>query len=58
MSESLIPVPEEWRSKAYMTAAQYEAAYGAALKDPDGFWRREAARLDWIRAATDALRLL
>ncbi len=35
-----------------MTAAQYEAAYGAALRDPDGYWRGEAARLDWIKPFT------
>jgi acetyl-CoA synthetase len=52
MSDTLIPVPEEWRSRAFMNAAQYEAAYAAAARDPDGFWRKEAARLDWIRPFT------
>ena len=26
--------------------------YAEALKDPDGFWRKEAARLDWIKPFT------
>ena len=35
-----------------MTKEQYDAAYAAALKDPDGFWRQEAGRLDWIKPFT------
>ena len=52
MSDSLVPVPEEWKSRAFMTAAQYEAAYAQSLRDPDGYWRQEAARLDWMRPFT------
>ena len=52
MSESLIPVPEEWKKRSFMTSAQYEAAYAASVKDPDGFWRKEAARLDWLKPFT------
>ena len=52
MSDSLFPVPEEWKTRALMTRAQYEAAYAASIKDPDGFWGKEAARLDWARPFT------
>ena len=52
MSDSLFPVPEEWKARALMTRAQYEAAYAASIKDPDGFWGKEAARLDWARPFT------
>ncbi|HEX3755042.1 MAG TPA: acetate--CoA ligase [Rhizomicrobium sp.] len=52
MSENLIPVPEEWKKRAFMTAAQYEAAYAEAKRDPDNFWRKQAARLDWIKPFT------
>jgi acetyl-CoA synthetase len=48
MSESLIPVPEAWKTRAFMTAAQYEAAYAQSVQDPDGYWGKEAARLDWM----------
>jgi acetyl-CoA synthetase len=48
----MIPVPEEWRQRAFMNAALYEAAYAEAGRDPDGFWRKEAARLDWMRPFT------
>ncbi len=52
MSDSLIPVPEDWKKRAHMTAAQYAAAYAESVRDPDGYWRREAARLDWITPFT------
>jgi len=52
MTDSLFPVPAEWKVRAYMDKAQYEAAYAEALKDPDGFWRREAGRLTWIKPFT------
>ena len=52
MSDSLIPVSAEWRARAYMTREQYDAAYAQALADPDGYWREQAARLDWIRPFT------
>lgn len=52
MSESLIPVPEEWKKRSFMNEAQYLAAYADSVKDPDGFWRKEAARLDWLKPFT------
>jgi acetyl-CoA synthetase len=52
MSDNLIPVPEAWKNRAFMTKAQYEAAYAQSVKDPDGFWGKEAARLDWVKPFT------
>ena len=52
MSENLIPVPEEWKKRAFMTRAQYEAAYAESVRDPDGFWGQEARRLDWAKPFT------
>src|SRR3954463_14381558 len=52
MSETLIPVPEEWKKRAYMTRGQYEGAYADSIRDPDGYWGKEAARLDWIKPFT------
>ena len=52
MSDSLFPVPEEWKKRALMTKAQYDTAYAASVKDPDGFWGKEAARLDWAKPFT------
>src|ERR1700709_2853861 len=47
MSDAVIPVPEAWKKRAFMTAAQYADAYAESVRDPDGYWRKEAARLDW-----------
>src|SRR6186997_2618107 len=52
MSDSLFPVPEEWKKRAFMTEAQYRGAYEDSVRDPDGYWGREAARLDWIKPFT------
>jgi acetyl-CoA synthetase len=52
MSDSLIPVPEQWAARAWIDEKGYDAAYEAALADPDAFWRKQAARLDWITPFT------
>ena len=52
MSETLIPVPEDWKKRAYMTRGQYEAAYAESIRDPGAYWGKEAARLDWLRPFT------
>jgi acetyl-CoA synthetase len=52
MSDAVIPVPAAWRDRAFMDKARYEAAYAAALADPDAFWRKEAERLTWITPFT------
>jgi len=52
MSDSLIPVPENWSKRAYIDAAKYDAMYARSLKDPDGFWGEEAKRIDWIKPFT------
>jgi acetyl-CoA synthetase len=49
MSESVIPVPAEWKRKAFIDAAAFEAMSARAIADPENFWRDEAARIDWIR---------
>ena len=52
MSERVHPVPAEWAAKAKIDAARYEDMYARSLADPDGFWRAEAQRIDWIRTFT------
>src|SRR6202041_3220258 len=52
MSDQLFPVPEEWKKRAFMTQAQYEAAYAESVKDPDGYWKKEAATLTWAKPFT------
>jgi acetyl-CoA synthetase len=52
MSETLIPVPQNWRKRAFIDHAKYEEMYAQSLSDPDGFWREEARRIDWIKSFT------
>jgi acetyl-CoA synthetase len=39
-------------ARTHTTAAQYDDAYARSVNDPNGFWREEAKRLDWIKAPT------
>jgi acetyl-CoA synthetase len=52
MSETVIPVRPEWRERAFIDRKTYEEMYARSVRDPDGFWREEAARIDWIRPFT------
>ncbi len=51
MSAHVHPVPE-WADSASMNAERYAQAYDAAKTDPDGYWRQQAGRLDWIAPFT------
>ncbi len=35
----------------------YKAMYQQSIVNPDGFWREQAQRLDWIKPFTKASRL-
>jgi acetyl-CoA synthetase len=48
MSDELFPVPGEWAENALLDAAGYAAQYHRSVEDPEGFWRAEAQRIDWI----------
>ena len=52
MTQAVYPVPGEWARKALIDANRYEAMYRESVEDPEGFWRREAARIDWIKPFT------
>ncbi|BCI71962.1 acetate--CoA ligase [Sphingomonas sp. S17] len=47
MTAHVHPVPD-WADSASMDAEGYARAYDAAKRDPDGYWREQAQRLDWI----------
>ena len=49
---SVHPVPAEWAANAKINEERYEAMAAEAANDPDGFWRREAMRLDWMTPFT------
>ena len=42
------PASAEFVARAHVDGAKYEAMYAASVADPDGFWAREAERIDWI----------
>ncbi|BBC72220.1 acetyl-coenzyme A synthetase [Altererythrobacter sp. B11] len=53
MSEGAVyPVPQAWAEGALIDEQTYREKYRRSVEDPDGFWREEAARIDWIRPFT------
>ncbi|HEX4298412.1 MAG TPA: AMP-binding protein, partial [Devosia sp.] len=40
------------KARTWTTKAQYEEMYARSVRDPDGFWREQSQRLDWITAPT------
>jgi acetyl-CoA synthetase len=52
MTDHIHEVPAEWQAHAYVDDAKYQAMYARSIKDPDGFWREHAGRIDWIKPFT------
>ena len=52
MTEALYPVPADAAATTRTTLAQYQARYAQSIADPDGFWKGEIGRLDWLKAPT------
>ena len=52
MAERVYPVSDAWREHAYIDDEGYRALYEASVRDPEGFWREQASRLDWITPFT------
>src|ERR1700759_1144004 len=52
MSDTLFPVPKDWRERAYLDRGRYEEMYARSVSDPDGFWAEQAKRIDWIKPPT------
>ena len=46
------PVPAEWAERAFVDSQGYEEKYRRSIEDPEGFWREESARLDWMKPWT------
>ncbi|TCM42444.1 acetate--CoA ligase [Novosphingobium sp. ST904] len=49
MAEAIYPVPAEWAENALIDEARYQQMYARSIEDPEGFWREEAQRVDWIK---------
>jgi acetyl-CoA synthetase len=48
--DSRISPPEALTRTSHCNAEEYEALYRRSLSDPDGFWREQMARIDWVQA--------
>ena len=46
------PPSAELAAAAHVDAAKYDAMYAASLSDPDGFWKEQGGRVDWIKPFT------
>ncbi|GAB3485819.1 acetate--CoA ligase [Azotobacter salinestris] len=46
---SLYPVRPEVVARSFTDEATYKAMYQQSVINPDGFWREQAKRLDWIK---------
>jgi len=51
--DKLYPVSEDWAKRAWIDQAKYEALYRQSIEDPEGFWREQAKRIDWIEPFTE-----
>ncbi|MCJ2185700.1 acetate--CoA ligase [Novosphingobium beihaiensis] len=49
MTEAIYPVPGEWAEGALISNERYLDMHRRSVTDPDGFWREEAQRIDWIK---------
>jgi acetyl-CoA synthetase len=53
MSDDLVFEPSrEALARTLTTAAQYEELYARSISDPNGFWREQSQRIDWIKPPT------
>ncbi|MCX7560758.1 acetate--CoA ligase [Sulfitobacter sp. F26204] len=46
------PPSDAMAADAHVNAETYTRMYDASIKDPDTFWREQAARVDWIKPFT------
>ena len=47
--DDIIPVPPSAAAQTHADAATYQSMYADSLADPEGFWRAQGQRLDWIK---------
>jgi acetyl-CoA synthetase len=51
--QKIYQVPAAIKNDAVIDASGYEERYAASIADPEGFWREEAQRIDWIEPFTE-----
>jgi acetyl-CoA synthetase len=52
MSDTLLPVPPEWKRRAYIDPEKYEGWYLDSVARPEAFWGEEGNKLQWIKPFT------
>ena len=52
MTDTVLPVPADWKRHAFLDKAKYDEMYARSIADPEGFWGEQAARIDWIKPFT------
>lgn len=52
MSDKIYEIPAEWKQRGFINDAKYQEMYKASTADPDGFWREQAKRIDWMKPFT------
>ena len=52
MSDKIYPVAPDWKQRAFIDNAKYLELYASSVADIEGFWAREAGRIDWIKPFT------
>ncbi len=51
-SPSTYAPAEDFAQNAHVDAAKYDTLYAASIEDPEGFWREQGKRVDWIKPFT------
>ncbi|MDQ2095321.1 acetate--CoA ligase [Rhodalgimonas zhirmunskyi] len=46
--QTTYPPSDDFAANAHVNAAKYDEMYAASINDPEGFWREQARRLDWM----------
>lgn len=46
------PVSPEWAKRAHVNAEKYKNLYQESLKNPEGFWAKQAERITWMKPWT------
>jgi acetyl-CoA synthetase len=49
MSDKFYDVPDEWKKRAFVDDAKYQAMYQASIADPDKFWAEHGQRITWMK---------
>lgn len=52
MSSDIYQPPKDIVSRTLTTKDQYDALYAQSVNDPEGFWKEQAKRIDWMTEPT------